>query len=321
MKRTFALLSVLAFTASAATKGLQDGEGLAANAGVRVWYRVEGAASAEVPILLIHGGPGATARPFEKTIGPELAKTRPVIYMDYRGAGRSERPKELAKYSFAILASDAEALRLHLGIKRWIVFGHSNGGATAITYAAAHPEQVAGLVLCNPLLSARDLEMNMVHKVVLAPADKYVQARAIYKSKDSTNAKFDALLDLIDRRTRYGFQFFRPENNDVLEGLQGALSKELGKDLMEPALIKGLVASGFFQFDAFASADALTMPVLMLLGKHDAETSVENAMTFALKVNDGYVALLERSGHHPYLEEPAESAKAINSFSRGSRKP
>jgi pimeloyl-ACP methyl ester carboxylesterase len=83
---------------------------------------------------------------------------------------------------------------------------------------------------------------------------------------------------------------------------------------MEPALMKGLVASGFFSFDAFASADALTMPVLMLLGRHDAETSVENAMSFALRVSNGYVALLDRSGHHPYLEEPVESAKAINSF-------
>jgi proline iminopeptidase len=220
---------VLAFAASAAPKALQDGEGTVTNAGVRVWYRVEGAAKAEVPILMIHGGPGATARPFEKTIGPELAKSRPVIYMDYRGAGRSDRPKDPKSYSFAILASDAEALRVHLGIKKWIVFGHSNGGATALTYAAAHPAEVAGLVLCNPLLNAKDLEMNMVHKVVRSPPDKYEQARAIYKSKDSMNAKFDGLLDLIDRRTRYGFQFFKPRTTTCSRGFRARSRRSSGR--------------------------------------------------------------------------------------------
>jgi pimeloyl-ACP methyl ester carboxylesterase len=193
-----------------------------ANGEVEIWYRVEGKITRDsVPLLVLHGGPGATARPFERTIGPEIARNRAVVYMDYRGAGRSDRPKDASKYSFAILASDAEAIRQHLGIEKWAVFGHSNGGATAITYALNYPNRVVALVLCDPLLSPADLEMNMIHKVALAPADKYEMARKIYKSDKSLDERFGQLLDLIDIKTRYRFQYYDPENSAVLERIQG----------------------------------------------------------------------------------------------------
>src|SRR6059058_3210318 len=95
----------------APTAPLQDGAGFAVSDGVKIWYRVEGARQPGLPVLILHGGPGETARPFERTIGPLLALSRPVIYTDYRGAGRSERPANPAAYSFEQLADDAEAIR------------------------------------------------------------------------------------------------------------------------------------------------------------------------------------------------------------------
>ncbi len=292
-----------------------DNEGFVTNSGVKIWYKVEGISSTKsTALVIIHGGPGATARPFEKTIGPEIAKVRQVIYMDYRGSGRSGRPKDPSKYSFAILADDVEAIRKELGIEKWSVFGHSNGGATAITYALKYPNNVATLILCCPLLSPTDLEMNMIHKVALAPSDKYEQARAIYKSNQSNDVRFGKLLELIDMKTRYKFQYYNPENSAVLDKIQTDMEKEIGKDLMEPALIQGLISSGFFEFDAFKSANDLTMPVLLLLGRYDSEISLDNAMKFALTVPNGYITLLNNSGHHPYLEETKASVKKINSF-------
>lgn len=294
---------------------VEQKEGFVTNNGVRIWYRIEGDRTAgATPLLMIHGGPGATARPFEKTIGPEIAKNRPVVYMDYRGAGRSDRPTDPSMYSFKILASDAEAIRVHLGIERWAVFGHSNGGATTLTYALQYPAHTAAIILCNPLLSPTDLDMNMVHKVACAPADKFEQARAIYKSSRTMEERFGGLLNLLDPRSRAELQFFRPAYSDTLAMIQAGLSKEIGKDLMEPALMQGLIASGFFQFNAFTSAADLSMPVLLLLGRYDNETSVENAMKFALTVPDGYIAMLSQSGHHPYLEEKAASAEQVNLF-------
>ena len=298
-----------------ATAAPKDGEGTVVNGNVRIWYRVEGARhSNALPVLMIHGGPGATARPFERTLGPALAKRRPVIYMDYRGAGRSDRPTDPQQYSFAILASDAEAIRNALGISKWAVFGHSNGGATAITYATKFPAATAALILCDPLLSPVDLDMNMIHKVAFAPPEKFEAARAVYKSDKSNAEKFDELIDLLGQRASYRLQFFDPRSNDVLAAYQNGLRQELGKELMEPALMRGLVASGFFRFDAYALVDKLSMPTLLLLGRFDSEISVDNAMKFAMTLGDGTIAVLERSGHHPYLEQTRLSAERVNAF-------
>ena len=295
-----------------------DGEGFVNVDGVKIWYKVEGARGTnKTPVLMIHGGPGATARPFEKTIGPLLAKSSPVIYMDYRGAGRSDRPKDPKKYSFTILANDAEVLRKHLGIEKWVVFGHSNGGATALTYALRDSNHVAALILCDPLLSPIDLEMNMINKTALAPSDKYEQARAIYKSGASEEERFGKLLDLLDQKTRDSFQFYDPVNSSLYSKIQSELSKEISKGLMEPALIQGLIASGFFQFDEFKSAALVSMPTLLLLGRYDSEISIDNSMKFTLTVPDGYVAVVNRSGHHPYLEETVASAEKIDAFLTG----
>jgi proline iminopeptidase len=308
-------LLLLCVIGSAGAQSPPAAGNFATNAGVKIWYRVEGAPSAaNPPLLMIHGGPGATSRPFEKTIGPLLAKQRQVVYMDYRGAGRSERPSSPAQYSFDLLASDADAVRKQLGFERWYVFGHSNGAATAVTYASQYAQRIAGLVLCSPFLGPLDIEMNLIHKVALAPPDKYREARSIYQSRRTQEQKFNDLLDLIDRRTRYRFQYFDPDSSEVLERIQSELATEIGKDLMTPQLMQGLAASGFFQFDAFKSAARLSMPLLVIAGRADSEISIENAMKFAVSVPDGYVAIMERSGHHPYLEETQATAATITTF-------
>jgi pimeloyl-ACP methyl ester carboxylesterase len=234
--------------------------------------------------------------------------------MDYRGAGRSDRPSDPKQYSFAILASDADAIRNHLGISKWAVFGHSNGGATAITYATKFSAFTAALILCDPLLSPVDLDMNMIHKVAFAPPDKFEEARAIYKSNKGDDEKFGQLINVLGQQGSYRLQFFDPHGNDVLADYQNGLKKELGKGLMEPALWTGLLASGFFKFNAYNLVDKLPMPTLLLLGRFDNEISVDNAMKFAMTLSDGHIAVLEHSGHHPYLEETKSSAEKVNAF-------
>jgi len=234
--------------------------------------------------------------------------------MDYRGTGRSDRPTDAQKYSFEILASDIEAIRNELDIEKLSLFGHSNGAATAVTYARKYSEHVASLILCCPLLSPVDLEMNMIHKIALSPSEVYEDARTIYKSDQPMASKFGSLLGLINKETRYSFQYYNTDNSLVLNKIQDDFKEELGKDLMEPSLMKGLISNGFFEFDAFKYASELSMPVLLLLGRYDSEISLENSMKFALTVPDGYVNVLNESGHHPYVEQTKETVLEINTF-------
>jgi proline iminopeptidase len=98
-----------------------------------------------VPVLFLHGGPGAGAAPAHRRFF-DPAHYRIVIF-DQRGAGRSTPLGELRDNTTPHLVADIEMLRRHLGIERWLVFGGSWGSTLAIAYGEAHPERCTGFIL------------------------------------------------------------------------------------------------------------------------------------------------------------------------------
>ncbi|UQX89774.1 prolyl aminopeptidase [Jatrophihabitans telluris] len=102
------------------------------------------------PAVYLHGGPGGGASPGARRVF-DPAAYRAVLF-DQRGCGRS-RPladgpdADLSRNSTPELVADIEALRVHLGIDRWVVYGVSWGVTLALVYAQAHPDRVLGLVL------------------------------------------------------------------------------------------------------------------------------------------------------------------------------
>jgi len=106
-----------------------------------------------VPIVFLHGGPGAGATPTHRRFF-NPGRYRAVLY-DQRGAGRSTPLGALAHNTTRHLVADLERLRRHLRIGRWIVFGGSWGSTLALAYAEAHPGRVAGLILRGIFLAER----------------------------------------------------------------------------------------------------------------------------------------------------------------------
>ncbi len=98
-----------------------------------------------VPVVFLHGGPGAGANPTHRRFF-DPAHYRIVIF-DQRGAGRSKPLGETRDNTTPLLVADIERLRQHLGIDAWFVFGGSWGSTLAIAYAEHHPAQVLGLAL------------------------------------------------------------------------------------------------------------------------------------------------------------------------------
>ena len=116
-------------------------------------YWEESGNSNGVPILFLHGGPGAgvtgTNRRF---FDPQYYR---IILFDQRGAGRSTPLGELLDNTTPHLVEDIEVLRKALGVDRWIVFGGSWGSTLALAYAETYPKRCNGLILrgiflCRP---------------------------------------------------------------------------------------------------------------------------------------------------------------------------
>lgn len=102
-----------------------------------------------LPIVIVHGGPGGGTNPgLRRYFNPEIYH---IILFDQRGCGLS-RPhasddQDLSDNTTHLLIEDMEALKRHLGLEKWVVFGGSWGSTLALSYAINHPESVMGLVL------------------------------------------------------------------------------------------------------------------------------------------------------------------------------
>src|SRR5450830_1105285 len=72
---------------------------------------------------------------------------RELVAHDLRGCGLSER--SMADTSLQAWVGDMEAVVDAAALDRFVLVGLSQGAATAIEYAARHPDQVAGLVICG----------------------------------------------------------------------------------------------------------------------------------------------------------------------------
>jgi len=106
-----------------------------------------------VPVLVIHGGPGAGSSPSNRRFF-DPSHYRIILY-DQRGAGRSLPYGDLKDNTTPHLIEDIEKLRTHLGIEKWYVFGGSWGTTLGIAYAEAHSKPCLGLILRGIFLCRR----------------------------------------------------------------------------------------------------------------------------------------------------------------------
>lgn len=105
-----------------------------------------------VPVVFLHGGPGAGTSPaYRRFFDPEHYR---IILYDQRGAGKSTPYADLTENTTQNLVVDLEKLRRHLGIDKWGLFGGSWGSSLGLAYGIAYPERVRhftlrGLFLCR----------------------------------------------------------------------------------------------------------------------------------------------------------------------------
>ncbi|MDD3344841.1 MAG: proline iminopeptidase-family hydrolase [Candidatus Omnitrophica bacterium] len=120
--------------------------------GGRIWYSVSGQDRPGIPLILLHGGPGAPHYYLESLLA--LSSDRPVILYDQLGCGKSDRPEDNALWSIGRFAGEIDEVRRVLGLEKVHILGQSWGTMLAVDYMLSRkPEGVMSLVLSSPCLS------------------------------------------------------------------------------------------------------------------------------------------------------------------------
>jgi pimeloyl-ACP methyl ester carboxylesterase len=114
------------------------------------------------PIVLCHGITAIRRYVVHGSRALERAGHRVVGY-DARGHGESDPAPAGEGYGYPQLVGDLErVVAAEVGEGEFVLAGHSMGAHTAVAYALAHPERLAGLIVVGPVfngeISASSLE-------------------------------------------------------------------------------------------------------------------------------------------------------------------
>lgn len=114
-----------------------------------------------VPVLFLHGGPGAGCNSRGRCFfDPEEYR---IVLFDQRGAGQSTPHACVDNNTLPDLLADIDAILERLDIERCMLFGGSWGATLALAYAQWRPERVLGMVLRGVFL-CRQQDLDWFYK-------------------------------------------------------------------------------------------------------------------------------------------------------------
>lgn len=292
-------------------------EGYVDAGGVLIYYKSLGRGA---PLVLLHGGPGASHDYLLPHLLP-LARSHRLVFVDERGSGRSTGLEDPRGYTVEAMVEDVEAVRQGLGLGRIALLGHSYGGVLAQAYALKYQQNLTHLVLGSTFHSTR--AMNEVFRRMrerMAPElrarlEKLEQAGLFGQGPDYRKGRYPDEYML----AAWGEGYFpyiyrrRPDpNEDPLAS--GNMAWDLYREMWGSHgefVIDGNLAS----VEYADRLGALRVPTLILVGDHDqCDPSLSRDMQ--ARIPGARLVVLPESGHMTFVDQPALFLQAVGDFLR-----
>lgn len=268
---------------------------------VRLHVRVTGDPRAGIPLVVAHGGPGLS---HHYILGLEqlATPTRAVVIYDERGVGQSTTPtpNEAAQYALSYFVADVEAIRQAIGAERIHMGGHSMGGLVAMSYAAAHPEHTASLVLFNsgpPTMRGLQAALQRFGaKMQQLASEGVIPAQPPGAQGDNCRPGEDAIFPI------YFANYRNPPARDLGETTCHANTQALTMAALE-------------DYDVRQALGSWTGPTLIVGGSDEPFGDEMQADVQASFRRDNVTnVVLPSCGHLPWVECPQPLFQAVNSF-------
>jgi L-proline amide hydrolase len=126
-------------------------EGFIPFKGYRTWYKIVGARdeSGKLPLLLLHGGPGA-CHDYLWSLAAMAQTGRRMIFYDQIGCGLSHISESKPEmWTVDLYCEEIDAVRKALGLERIHLLGQSWGGMLAMEYLIRQPRGVASATISS----------------------------------------------------------------------------------------------------------------------------------------------------------------------------
>lgn len=257
-----------------------------------VHLRDQGPRDDAQPLVLLHGLAGSL-HGWEAWVA-ELSPQRRVISLDLPGFGLTG-PAALGDYSDQAYGRFLQALFTQLGLRRFILVGHSLGGQLAWQYAAQHPEQVASLVLLDAGGLALPVHWPATFQLMRWPVLGAVTDSLLPRPVVAATLR-EVFADPSRVRAAVVDRYFELA---LREGNRPALRQRLAQQQA------GYLTEQLGQIQA---------PTLILWGEQDRILPPAHGQALQRAIPHSQLALLPGLGHAPQEEDPVSTVRRVQTF-------
>ena len=259
-----------------------------------VRLRVQDYGTAGKPTLLcLHGG-AANAHWYDFVAGG-LRDDYHVLAVDLRGHGDSawhDVPEP--DYTYARQAADVHELTQKLGLRDFVLIGHSMGGMIGAVYCATYPGRARAFVVV-------DSNLVMTPERIAAYREVGTRAGRDYGSEEEFVANY---------RVRPGGSTAAPE---ILRHIACASGRQFADGRWRHKVDRQVYANREM-LDSFGLWDRIRIPTLLMQAQDSERMRTEALAQVRARAPHAKVAVVADTGHHITLDNPAGFVRAVREF-------
>lgn len=248
----------------------------------------------KTPMICLHGG-GANGHWFDYVAGAFIGDYH-VLALDQRGHGDSDWA-EPPVYTYADYAADLGRIVDVLGLRNYVLMGHSMGGMVSLHYAGQRPQQLGALVVIDSNMRMSPTTLEGMNERGQRPGNAFATLEdyvAKYRLRPGETVATRAVVEHIGRHS-------------ARQGEEGQWRHKVDRRVMATrTMADGLPLWG-----------KLTMPVLYVKGGLSQRLTPQIRSEIQLACPQAKFTEVSRAEHHVTLDNPVEFSQRVREFLAG----
>jgi L-proline amide hydrolase len=274
------------------------------------WYEVHGEPGDRLPVVVCHGGPGAT-HDYVRAFAALAHDGRQVVLYDQVGNGRSQHLRDAPAdfWTVDLFRRELVALVAELGWQDgYHVIGQSWGGMLAMEHALRHPPGLRSIVVADSPASM-PLWVEEANRLRAdLPPDVQETLTRHEEAETTDDPEYEAAVKVF-----YDRHLCRVPWPDCVQ-------RSFAQIAEDPTVYHTMNGPSEFHcigslkdWDITGRLHEITTPTLLVSGRHDEATPLIVGQ-IAERIPDARWVIFEESSHMPHVEEPEAFLETVDGF-------
>ncbi|MBA4417108.1 MAG: proline iminopeptidase [Syntrophus sp. (in: bacteria)] len=287
-------------------------EGYISVPGGNIWFKIVGADKKGIPLLTLHGGPGAPHDYLEPL--EALSDERPVIFYDQLGCGNSDKPENKSLWRVKRFVEELHFVRSALRLGKIHILGQSWGTMLAVDYMLTRkPRGVVSLVLSAPCLSASRFIADQRKYLLEFPEDMQKIIRDAEASGNYDSPQYDEA-----EMKYYKRHVCRLDPwPDCMERTLKKSGRSVYEYMWGPS--EFTMTGTLKKYERAKKLKQIKIPVLFTAGQYDEATPATTSY-YQSMLPGSEIAIFEDASHEHHIEKPEQYLKTVRDFLRRAEK-